>query len=90
MQTWFRYTLAFFALVLVLTGFIYVLGPSSTREAVRSGEMQTGQILDPDHTLTSKGEAKVSPDTTSGTTTPNESATLKSNHGIDKSGTETR
>lgn len=80
MQSWFRYSLAFFALVLVLTGFIYVLGPASTREAAQSGETQTGQILDPDHTLVSQGEnpgntgmsAPTEQGTESGTTTSKE------------------
>lgn len=56
MQSWFKYAIAFFALVLVLTGFIYVLGPASTRQAFRSGETQTGQLLNSDQTLKSAGE----------------------------------
>ena len=56
MQSWFKYAVAFFALVLVLTGFIYVLGPASTRQAFNSGETQTGQILDPNQTIRSTGE----------------------------------
>jgi uncharacterized protein YjeT (DUF2065 family) len=66
MQSWFKYALSFFALVLLLSGFIYVLGPSSTRQAARSGESPVGQ-LSPNSTLTSVGEA---PTTASGTTQP--------------------
>ena len=55
MQTWLKYCLSFFALILILTGFIYAFGPASTRQAFRSGETQTGQ-LNSNASLTSPGE----------------------------------
>jgi hypothetical protein len=64
MQTWAKYSLSFFALILVLTGFIFFFGPASTRQAFNSGETQTGQLR-ADHQTISPGEAA---STTSGTT----------------------
>jgi hypothetical protein len=63
MQTWAKYALSFFALILILTGFIFAFGPASTRQAYRSGEMATGQ-LSANHQTRSPGE----PVTESGTT----------------------
>lgn len=62
MQTWLKYVVSFFALVLILTGFIYAFGPASTRQAARSGETATGQ-LNSNAQLVSPGEP-----TQSGTT----------------------
>lgn len=69
MQTWAKYALSFFVLILVLTGFIFAFGPASTRNAFRSGEMATGQLR-ADHELKTPGEAV----TESGTTQPADGA----------------
>lgn len=66
MKTWLKYAVSFFALVLVLAGFVYAFGPASTRQAARSGEMQTGQ-LNSNAQLTTPGEPI---NTQSGTTLP--------------------
>lgn len=65
MQTWAKYALSFFALILILTGFIFAFGPSSTRNAFHSGEMATGQLR-ADHELKTPGEPIIE----SGTTRP--------------------
>lgn len=44
MQAWAKYAVGFLILTLILTGFIFVFGPASTRNAFRSGEMATGQL----------------------------------------------
>ena len=73
MQTWLKYVISFFALSLILTGFIFAFGPASTRQAFRSGEMQTGQ-LDSNAHLASPGEPMP---TTSGTTRPADGLTTQ-------------
>ena len=79
MQTWAKYVLSFFALILVLTGFIFAFGPASTRAAFKSGETQTGQLR-ADHQTINPGEAVKSEttstqtDTASGTSQPAEAA----------------
>lgn len=55
MQTWAKYVISFFVLILVLTGFIFAFGPASTRAAFRSGESQTGQLR-ADHQTINPGE----------------------------------
>lgn len=59
MQTWAKYAISFFALILILTGFIYWFGPASTRQAFRSGETQTGQLR-ADAQLETPGEPTIS------------------------------
>ncbi len=55
MQTWVKFAVSFFALGLILTGFIFAFGPASTRAAFRSGETQTGQLR-ADHQTLNPGE----------------------------------
>ncbi len=90
MQTWAKYALSFFALILILTGFIFAFGPASTRNAFESGETATGQLR-ADHQLTSPGEATSSApasDTASGTSqpvpadAPGSMAQPQGNHGL--------
>lgn len=73
MQTWLKYAISFFALALILTSFIFMFGPASTRQAFRSGETQTGQ-LNSNAQLTTPGEPLT---TTSGTSLSAEGASPK-------------
>jgi hypothetical protein len=60
MQTWAKYCLSFFVLILILTGAIYAFGPATSREAFRSGESATGQLR-ADHQTLSPGEPAAAP-----------------------------
>ena len=66
MQTWAKYCLGLFALILILTGFILALGPASNRKAIRGSERATGQLR-ADHETHNPGESATPSPTESGT-----------------------
>ncbi|MES2964679.1 MAG: hypothetical protein V4760_12375 [Bdellovibrionota bacterium] len=65
MNSWAKYSISFFILVLVLSALILTFGPWENREAFRAGVSPVGQ-LPSDATLSSQGAGVTG--TTSGTT----------------------
>jgi len=57
MNTWAKYVVSFFVLVVVLSVVIYTFGPREYRDAYRSGKTPVGQLSSDAH-LVSPGQAK--------------------------------
>lgn len=67
MNTWAKYSISFFVLVLILTALIFSFGPRVNRDALRSGVSPVGQLPSDSH-IQSNGMGVDSQDTSSATT----------------------